>query len=245
MPGIIQAYKTLAKNLGPSNWWPGETPFEVMVGAILTQNTSWKNVERAIEQLRIRDLLVPEKLHSLTAEELAPIIRSSGYFNQKSRKLKNLVNWFRTYNYSVTDVISDHRSTLEIRSALLDLNGVGPETADSILCYAFALPLFVVDTYTVRWLSRYNPQLATNDYHELQSLVTHAFQRAYKSDNPAGLTGHYNEFHALIVRLGYATCTKSNPDCGACPLRRQCNYGKQSQAASRSAIKRKSLSRAP
>ncbi|MBL8020542.1 MAG: hypothetical protein JNM27_12810 [Leptospirales bacterium] len=247
MPGIIQAYRKLADALGPSNWWPGETPFEVMVGAILTQNTSWKNVELAIAQLRSRNLLDPERLDRIETSELAPIIRSSGYFNQKARKLKTLTNWFRNYNYSVKEVLASHKSVSHLRASLLALNGVGPETADSILCYAFEQPVFVVDAYTTRWLKRYAPELATDDYHELQKTVMLTFERAVTRAGLSALplTAHYNEFHALIVRLGYQMCTKNKPACLTCPLRRHCNEGKQLQCASRSATRTRRASSRP
>lgn len=247
MPGIIQAYKDLANAFGPSNWWPGETPYEVMVGAILTQNTSWKNVELAIAQLRSRNLLDPERLYNTETGELAPIIRSSGYYNQKAKKLKTLTTWFRNYNYSVQEVLATHENVLQLRTSLLALNGVGPETADSILCYAFEQPVFVVDAYTIRWLKRYAPELATDDYHELQKRVMLTFERAVSRARLSALplTAHYNEFHALIVRLGYQTCTKSKPACLTCPLRRQCNEGKQLQSASRSAMRTRRASSRP
>jgi len=223
---FVPVYQTLAKALGPSHWWPGETPFEVMIGAILTQNTNWKNVEKAIGNLRSRGILAPEKLAAIPAIELAPLIRSSGYFNQKAKKIHNLLDWFRKYNYSTELARETFVAQDNLRSELLAINGVGPETADSILCYALNLPVFVVDTYTIRWLARARPENATRDYRKLQAMVATEFENAYPTERDR--VAHYNEFHALIVRLSYKTCTKRKPDCPNCPLRKKCATGRRS-----------------
>lgn len=215
-------YNRLRAKLGPSQWWPGDSPFEVMVGAILTQNTSWKNVERAIAELKRHRLLRPRRMHALPPEELAPLIRSSGYYNQKAKKLHALLDWYSGYGYSVARIQRafppERRDAL--RRELLELRGVGPETADSILCYALGMPFFVVDAYTMRWLERYAPEHACRDYEPLRAAVEAELACAVSGE--AEFVQILNEFHALIVRLCARICTKRRPDCEGCPLRRTC-----------------------
>lgn len=216
-----RAYADLLAHAGPRDWWPGRSAFEVMVGAILTQNTSWKNVERAIAGLRSRRLLQPTAMAGVSPDKLAPIIRSSGYYNQKALKLHALLAWYAGYGYSPGRVrrVFAPDGWDRLRTELLQIRGVGRETADSILCYAFDAPFFVVDAYTVRWLERYAPALATRDYETLRSLVETEFSRAFAE---ADLPRHYNEFHALIVYLGSRYCAKRKPLCDACPLYASC-----------------------
>ena len=213
------AYKTLFDHLGPSSWWPARTPFEVIIGAILTQNTSWKNVEKAIAALKEKKLLSAGQLSSMSVEELGPIIRSSGYYNQKAKKVLLFLEWYKKYNYSPAAVkrkfSNDYHS---LREELLCVHGVGRETADSILCYAFELPFFVVDAYTFRWLSRYSPAHYFEKYDDLRLTVENEFQAVFESD----ITKHYNEYHALLVRLGNGICTKRNPACHSCCLSLTC-----------------------
>ena len=201
-------YTLMYNRLGPQHWWPGETPFEVMVGAILTQNTSWKNVERAIDNLKGVGLLSFEALSTLPIGLLAEYIRPAGYYNIKAGRLHNLLTFIR----------EEHGGDLEaflgqplapLREQLLSVKGVGPETADSILLYAANLPIFVVDTYTHRILSRHQVIDEDSDYHQIQELFM---------DNLAPDTRLYNEYHALLVRVGNVYCKKKNPDCPACPL---------------------------
>lgn len=218
---FVSAYARLLAAQGPLQWWPAQTPFEVMVGAILTQNTSWRNVELSLKQLRARRWLNARTMRRLSVDELAPVIRSSGYFNQKARRLLELCRWFEGYGFSVARLrraFPPPRGD-ELRHELLALHGVGPETADSILCYAFGLPYFVVDAYTVRWLQRYAPERATHHYEALRHAVENEFRGVFPETE---LVGHFNEFHAQLVRLGSRICTAREPDCKHCPLRRSC-----------------------
>ena len=171
-----------------------------------------------MDALRTQKLLDPRKLMKISQKELAPIIRSSGYYNQKADRLLVLASWFGSYGFSPKRVVSERR-TDDLRRELLGLRGVGPETADSILCYALGLPYFVVDAYTIRWLDRYRSARGTHNYEELRGMVEREFSRKYASNE---LTRHCNEFHALLVRLGNGLCTKKNPRCTECPLKRGC-----------------------
>ncbi|WP_291319857.1 endonuclease III domain-containing protein [Desulfonatronospira sp.] len=201
-------YETLLASLGPSRWWPGETPFEVCVGAVLTQNTNWSNVQKAIDNLKSRDLLYPEKMASLEEQVLAELIRPSGYFRIKARRLKNLLELLRlecAYDLSVLGL----RDMQQLRSKLLQVKGIGPETADSILLYALEKPSFVVDTYTRRILNRHFLVHEDIDYHEL---------RDFFMDRLPLDVAIYNEYHALLVRTGKEWCRKNNPRCDECPL---------------------------
>jgi endonuclease-3 related protein len=200
-------YDALLAAHGPQNWWPGRTAFEVIVGAILTQNTSWNNVEIAIRNLRREKLLTPRATETVSLARLARLIRSSGYFRQKAKKLKCFARFLRReYGGSLTKMF--RTPTAKLRERLLCVHGIGPETADSILLYAGGHPVFVVDAYTRRLLERH--QLATaHHYDEIRQL----FERSLPS--AARL---YNEFHALIVRTGKEYCHKRNPRCNECPL---------------------------
>jgi endonuclease-3 related protein len=193
-----------------------------MVGAILTQNTNWKNVEKAIASLEQNGLLSPNRMFESERGHLAETIRSSGYYNQKAKKLGELLAWFRRYGFSERRVVDLFQGReCDLRKELLAIHGIGPETADSILCYAFDLPFFVVDAYTLRWYSRY---AGTDDplrYDDMQRMVVAEFERSFPERE---LVGHYNEFHALIVRLSYDTCTKRKTRCEVCPLARRCRH---------------------
>ena len=204
---LHQLYEQLYEHFGPQQWWPGESPFEVMVGAVLTQNTSWKNVARAIENLRQAELLDPLSLYELDVEELAELIRPAGYFRLKARRLRNLLSLIvERYGGSLDAMFAVDLPTL--REQLLSVNGIGPETADSILLYAAEKPTFVVDTYTHRVLSRHGLIEPEADYHRIQQF----FHDELPSDVPL-----YNEFHALLVRVGNAHCRRT-PKCEGCPL---------------------------
>lgn len=208
--GTLAGYhQALLKRYGPQRWWPAETPFEVMVGAILTQNTAWKNVEKAIGALRAEGLLDPHRLHALRAPELAPLIRSAGYFRVKARRLKNLVAWFVQRAGGDPRALDDV-PTETLRRELLEVSGVGPETADSILLYALGRPVFVIDTYTWRVLSRHGWIPEETGYEEMRELMESAL--------PAKVP-LWNEFHALLVRVGHDYC-RPVPRCEDCPLRR-------------------------
>ncbi|MBU42136.1 MAG: endonuclease [Spirochaetaceae bacterium] len=223
---FLEPYQTLLKALGPSHWWPGDTSFEIMVGAILTQNTSWKNVEKAIHSLKHSKALRPKTMHLMEHSRLAELIRSAGYFNQKARWLHNLLDWYSNYGYSPARILKRHNADPQpIRTELLAIKGVGPETADSILCYALNLPVFVVDAYTHRWLERFDPAAsrASGGYYKLlQNMVESDFRSRLKRASEKQITGHFNEFHALLVRLGNHYCKKTNPLCNQCPLKNDC-----------------------
>lgn len=193
---------------GPQHWWPGRTRFEIIVGAILTQNTSWTNVERAIRNLRAARLLSPDAIRRVPHAKLAQFLRPSGYFRQKAKTLKSFVKFlFGTYRGSLTKMFAT--ATLQIREQLLDLRGIGPETTDSILLYAGKHPVFVVDAYTRRILERHGRAHRKLSYHEIRSM--------FESSLPANQQ-LFNEFHALIVHTGKHFCHKRNPRCSQCPL---------------------------
>lgn len=199
-------YERLYRAFGPQGWWPGETPFEVCVGAILTQNTAWANVEKAISNLKAMGVFDPEALLNLDQAELAALIRPAGYFNQKARKIRDFLSWFRETG-GFEAMKGTETSTL--RESLLSIRGIGPETADSILLYAMGRPVFVVDAYTVRVLARHGVIGPDANYHDVQAL----FQ-----DNLPGKPELFNEFHALFVRLGKTRCRRRVPLCEDCPL---------------------------
>ena len=205
-------FDTLSASLGPMGWWPARTPFEVIVGAILTQNTAWTNVEKAIANLRRERLLTPRDIERAPEARLARLIRPSGYFRQKAKKLKVFVQFLRTdYCGSLTRMFAT--PTQELRKQLLNVWGIGPETADSILLYAGQHTVFVVDAYTHRILGRHGllPQPdAPPDYEGVRAL--------FESRLPRN-TQLYNEFHALLVNVGKNWCRSRQPRCEECPLR--------------------------
>jgi endonuclease-3 related protein len=206
---LKEIYQRLFKHFGPQQWWPGETPFEVMVGAILTQNTNWSNVEKAINNLKAEGLMDAHQLYNLDTEKLAALILPAGYYNIKAKRLKNLVKWFvETYDGDA-DKLS--KSSLEsLREELLSVKGIGPETADSIALYAAGKPSFVVDAYTYRIFSRHGLIPEETTYDEIKSLF---------EDNLAPDVKLFNEYHALIVRAGKEYCRKTKPLCDKCPLK--------------------------
>jgi len=209
MSSVLQtAYDRLHAAFGPQHWWPADTPFEVMLGAVLTQNTSWKNVEKAIANLRDAGLLHPASLRRVPTEELAELIRPAGYFRLKARRLHNLIEFlFRQYDGCLESMFATALETL--RELLLEINGIGPETADSILLYAGNMPTFVVDAYTARVLKRHGWIEPEADYHAIKD----HFEGQLPQD-----TALFNEYHALLVRVGKEFCGPT-PRCEACPLR--------------------------
>jgi len=194
---------------GPQHWWPGDTPFEVMVGAILTQNTSWSNVEKAISNLKVRALLDPEHLDRISERELAGLIKPAGYFNLKAGRLKNLVTLVMAAGGGDPPRLLD-KPLKELRADLLAVSGIGPETADSILLYAAGYPVFVIDAYTRRILARHDLVKGDETYENLQE-----FFMQNLSPDPV----LFNEYHALLVRLGKFFC-KPKPRCAQCPLKK-------------------------
>ena len=196
-------YNKLLDHFGKQYWWPSasikkdEKILEICIGAILTQNTSWNNIEKSIKILKENSLFSLKNISKIQESELALLIKSSGYYNQKARKIKELIK-FLTSEKEIT------------RNNLLEIWGIGKETADSILCYAFNQPYFVVDAYTKRIFSRLG--FKENSYDEIQSLVSKNLD-----------SKHFNEFHALLVRLGKDYC-KKQPECNRCPMKKECKF---------------------
>jgi endonuclease-3 related protein len=204
---LKELYQQLYEACGPQGWWPGDTPFEVAVGAILTQNTNWSNVARAIAALKGQDLLTPQALHDLPETELARLIRPAGYYNVKARRLKNFLDFLGNHfeNSMARLAAADPAS---LRPALLSVKGIGPETADSILLYGLHQLTFVVDAYTFRILSRHGLIPEAYSYEELRQL--------FMEHLPARVD-LYKEYHALLVRLGKEWC-RPQPRCATCPV---------------------------
>ena len=206
---LMEMFDLMLDHFGPQNWWPAETDLEMMVGAVLTQNTNWKNVEKAIENLKMKNLLSIESLIALPASILAREIRPAGYFNIKAKRLKNLMDFIeKRYQSDLSLFMEDDTQTL--KEGLLSVNGVGHETADSILLYAAHRPVFVIDAYTHRILGRHGMISEEQiTYYELQD-----FFMDHLPEDPA----LFNEFHALIVQAGKNYC-KKKPLCDRCPLK--------------------------
>lgn len=209
---LRDVYRCLFEAYGPQGWWPGETAFEVMVGAILTQNTAWTNVERAIGNLRRGGLLDPEAIVACPLTRLAERLRPSGYFHVKAQRLQGYCAWY--LGQGGMERLRRH-PTESLRRALLGIKGVGPETADDILLYAFRRPVFVIDAYTRRLFSR----LGCIGGEEPYEVLRRGCERALGPD-----VSLYNEYHALIVRHAKRRCRK-RPDCAACALRTLCPAG--------------------
>jgi endonuclease-3 related protein len=234
-------YRKLSRAWGPQHWWPAETAFEVIAGAILTQNTSWTNVERALTSLQEAGVLSVEGIRELPLAELEQLVRSSGYFRQKALRLKNFIAFLdEEYGGSLDDMLST--PTQQLRAELLAQNGIGPETADSILLYAGHRPIFVVDAYTRRVLERHDAVTPDARYDDIRMLVEHGLQHerplpivtrkmrnyqhgpdahppsAMSTASRAPLAQVYNEMHGLFVQLGKHYCHKQQPKCEACPL---------------------------
>jgi len=201
-------FEALFAAYGPQHWWPGRSRFEIILGAILTQNTSWKNVERAVANLRAGKLLSPLAIQRVSAAKLSASIRPAGYFRQKTRTLKTFVAFlYSRYGGSLDRLFAT--PTRILREQLLGLRGIGPETADSILLYAGKHPVFVVDAYARRILERHGLADPRAKYEQLRAV----FERALPRDRRL-----FNEFHALIVETGKLHCRKCNPACATCPL---------------------------
>ena len=244
---ILRYYRALFRAWGPQHWWPAETRFEVIVGAYLTQNTAWTNVERALANLRQAEILSVERIRKVPLRKLERLIRSSGYFRQKAVRIKTFVAFLdEKYAGSLDQLFS--QPTDKLREELLGLNGIGPETADSILLYAGNHPVFVVDAYTRRILERHEILPAKAGYEEIRKLFQHALEPVvHEQEHPlartaprleAGFRGAahppsamstaertalvqvYNEMHGLIVGVGKNYCGKSQPKCDGCPLQR-------------------------
>ena len=208
-------HDTLLAGFGAQDWWPGETPFEVMVGAVRTQNTAWRNVERAIANLKAARALDGQAMLDLSAGELAKLIRPAGFFNVKAKRLQALCAFLRDQGVLAAPEQLARTAPLPVlRTQLLGVHGVGEETADSILLYALNLPSFVVDAYTRRIFTRLGLLAGDESYGQIQT--------RFQAQLPPELD-LYNEYHALIVRLGKDIC-RPNPRCGVCPLNGICPY---------------------
>ena len=209
---LIQIYERLLKHFGRQHWWPADTPFEVIVGAVLTQQTSWKNVEKAINNLKENGLLNISSLTRVNLRRLEMVIRSAGYFHQKAERLRGICRYiYKNYGEDLNKLFS--KPIPNLREELLSLKGLGPETADSIILYAANKPIFVIDAYTKRMAHR----LGMTDLDKYEDL-----RRYFEKHLPNDLE-LYQEFHALIVELGKNYC-KTKPDCSPCPLRKKCEF---------------------
>lgn len=206
---LLDVYKQLLDRYGTQHWWPGDSPFEIMVGAVLTQNTAWTNVERAIDNLVAAQLLDPHRILSCDDDRLAEALRPSGYFNVKARRLKAFCGF--VVEAGGLDALCA-QDTDELRRALLAVHGIGPETADDILLYGFERPVFVIDAYTRRMFQRLGLASGEETYEELRS----GFEGALGPNTPV-----FNEYHALIVKHAKDIC-KVKPRCGECCLSRGC-----------------------
>ena len=204
---LEEIYRHLFEKFGPQHWWPGETPFEVMIGAVLTQSAAWQNVETAITSLKTAGLMSPATLRKKSPQEIAPLIRSAVYYNVKARKLKALVEYIGSACNDDLDRLFE-KDTGQLRDELLAVWGIGEETADSILLYAAEKPVFVIDAYTRRIMGRIGIQPEKDTYSDWQSL--------FMKNLPADVT-FFNEYHALLVHLGKETC-RPRPLCHGCPL---------------------------
>jgi len=211
---LKEIYNKLLKHFGQQHWWPGESQLEIIIGAILTQNTNWLNVEKAIKNLKQANLLSINALDKMEVDKIAQFIKPAGYYNIKAKRLKNFINWLsKEYNADITQLES--KSTDDLREELLGINGIGMETADSIVLYAFNKLSFVVDAYTYSIFSRHNLIPEETDYYEIKSFF---------EDNLTDDCNLFNEYHALIVRLGKECCKKTKPLCEKCPLNGINNY---------------------
>ncbi len=214
---LLDIYYLLYRNFGPQHWWPGEGPFEVMVGAILTQSASWKNVEKAILRLKENNALSSAALRAMAPELLAELVRPSGYYHAKARKLKAMAGWLQEAYGDSLEKMSATRWPM-LRKQLLEVHGIGPETADSILLYAANKPVFVIDAYARRIVDRLGISVEGKRYQDYQALFMQILPQSSRL---------FNEYHALLVALGKELCRKSRPRCQMCPLRNICLFPRQ------------------
>ena len=223
-------YDRLYQTFGPQYWWPmdhshhqqhdSDPRFEVMIGAILTQNTAWINVEKAIQNLKQHNMLNPKAINEANNEILKQLINPSGFFNQKAKRLRIISEYIlKLYHGNLNRFFE--QSTVELRKELLNLHGIGPETADSILLYAGNKPVFVVDAYTKRLCRRFPLPPNPDSYDQIQQYFQDQLSRKYR---PNELVLIYNEYHALIVELAKRFCKKQKPYCTDCPLNTLCSY---------------------
>lgn len=209
---LLKIYDKLLNHFGNQKWWPADTRFEVIVGAILTQQTSWKNVEKSIKNLKENKVLEPKKMFNLPVNKLESLVKPSGFFKVKSKRLRSFLKFF-VENYS-GDLDKMFKLSLnDLRKILLSVHGIGPETCDSILLYAGDKPVFVVDAYTIRLCERY-PIIKLKKYEKVRKF----FEKNLPKD-----VNLFKEFHALIVELGKNYC-KTKPLCEECPLKEGCKH---------------------
>ena len=224
-------YQMLLEEFGRRNWWPidknyhkkhrTDPRFEIIVGAVLTQNTAWSNVEKALTNLKTKQMLDIKKISEIDIKKLKNMIKPSGFFNQKAERVKNLATYLHDTYQGDLDYFFDRKPD-DIRKELLSLNGIGPETADSILLYAGKLPIFIVDAYTKRICKRL-PLETTFSYDDIQKYFEKELRKKYREKE---ITQIYNELHALIVTLAKKYC-KKKPECHICPLKKHCMFGKK------------------
>lgn len=209
MSNLRKIYHKLYQTFGPQHWWPGKTPLEIAIGAILTQNTNWGNVEKAIDNLKKQNALSARVIHKMPVRLLSELIRPTGYFNIKAKRLKSFIDFLMNdYHGSMKKMKNEDLYLL--REKLLSINGIGPETADSIILYALKKPVFVIDAYTKRVISRHGIMNHEKSYDEFQELFYSALEKDVKL---------FNEYHALFVRIGKTFCKKKKPLCELCPLK--------------------------
>jgi len=207
---FLATYKKLNAHFGDLNWWPGNSPFEVIVGAILTQNTAWRNVEKAIARLKSKELLHPAGILEIDDSTLADLIRPAGYYNIKTQRLKSFIRFlYNGYDGKLDNMFAE--DLWRLRAKLLTVKGIGEETADSILLYAGEKPIFVVDAYTRRILQRHDVIPGDATYKEIQNLFMTHLPHSVRL---------YNQYHALFVNTGKYFCTRK-PRCEDCPLHSQ------------------------
>ena len=212
---LLEIFNKLLDQYGQQNWWPGNSRFEIIVGAILTQGVNWKAVNKSLSYLKDQGLLNPRDLRRIHHHDLGSIIRSSIYFNEKARKIKSFVYYLKSnYNDNLDKLFESDISTL--REKLLSIYGIGEETADDIILYAAQKPIFVIDTYTKRIFDRVGMNIRKNSYSSYQKL----FMENLEQD-----VNLFNEYHALLVVHGSLTCKKSNPNCSECCLSELCSTG--------------------
>jgi endonuclease-3 related protein len=205
---LIEIYELLYERYGRQHWWPGEDRIEIIVGAILTQNTNWQNVEKAIANLKSAECLNPSRIYYMAVERLAGLIRPAGYYNIKAARLKNFLNWlFEKYAGSLDAL--ENETIDSLRQGLLAIKGIGAETADSIILYAFEKPVFVVDAYTCRVLGRHALIEDGADYEQV---------REFFESNLVSDVALFNEYHALLVKVGKEHC-RPQAKCEGCPLK--------------------------
>ena len=237
---LRRAYRRLLAHFGHQHWWPGETPFEVCVGAVLTQNTSWSNVERAIANLKGAGVLEPRKLYALPQSRLARLLRPAGYFNVKARRLRSFLRVLvEEYGGDLERLLAGEAGA--VRERLLAIHGIGPETADSMLLYAGGHHRFVIDAYTKRIFRRHGWSGAEASYEELQRLCEAELDERPRSER----LDYWQDFHAQLVMAGKHFCRPRQPACAGCPLKPLLPEGERSEQSPKSELRSPNEGRNP